>query len=97
MGGNEIFQLVLVGDGESVAFRLVNFGEEEEEEVPVLDQVKNQLTPLYVIYIIYIYIYRLILLPSHLEFRECTDIMLVATKRHKPAEKEHTVSSMTAI
>ena len=32
MGGNEIFELVPVGDGESVAFRLVNFGEEEEEE-----------------------------------------------------------------
>ena len=32
MGGNEIFELILAGDDESVAFRLVNFGKEEEKE-----------------------------------------------------------------
>ena len=55
----------------------------------------NYIFPMMLSYNALLY-YGLILLLSHFEFRECTDIMLVATKRHKSAEKEHMVSSMTA-
>ena len=41
MGGNEIFELVLVGDDESVAFRLVNFGEEEDSSSGLGEEPTN--------------------------------------------------------